>query len=134
MITLVILLIAASLIVALFYIKYTESKTGELKIAATHRSLADERILSLEAKCKELCTPAQIKYVLRKTYNTLAHKFAKVTASIAKKVEWRARSVAHKSAKAGAEADAVRENGFLKDVQEHKDSLDIDKIAEDNKL
>jgi hypothetical protein len=134
MIALIILVVASMAVVALLVLKHIELNTGEIKLAAKYRTVADERILSVESKCRELCTIAQLKYMLLKTYNTLAHKFAKITASIAKKVEWRARSVAHKSAKAGAEVQAVRENGYLKDVQEHKESLDTARVAEENKL
>ncbi len=134
MTSLILLLIAAVLISIILTIKHLEVSKGEVKFAAKYRGVADKNILSLESKCKEVCTIRYIKYLLYKVYNIVAHKFAKFTASIAKKIEWRARSVAHKSAKAGAEAQEVRENGYLKDVQSHKDSLDTARVAEESKL
>jgi len=134
MIPLLVLIISGVLITALLVVKHIESKSGEPMFAKEHRTLVDEHIVSTEQKCREFCTATNFIYIARKAYIALAHKFAKFTASIAKKVEWRARSVAHKSAKAGAEVEQVRENGYLKDVQSHKDSLDTTKVAEESKL
>lgn len=134
MLPLFILIISALLIAALLIVKYVEGESGKTLFGAKYRSLLDEYIVSLEHKCSRVCTLDNAIYLLHKAYNTLAHKFAKVTASIAKKIEWRARKVAHKSAKAGAAVEQVRESGYLKDVQSHKDSLDTAKVAEESKL
>jgi len=134
MIPLLVLIISGMLVVALLVVKHVEAKRGTPMFAKEHRTLVDSHIVTAEHKCSEFCTISNFTYMARKAYILVAHKFAKLTASIAKKVEWRARSVAHKSAKAGAEVEQVRENGYLKDVQTHKDSLDTARVAEESKL
>ncbi len=130
----IIFILSLIAMVALFVLKYKESQKDCVFFAKGLRESCDIRIMHVESHCSGRCTRANALHVVRHIYNTLAHKFAKVTASIAKKVEWRARSVAHKSAKARQGGEEARENGYLKDVQEYKDSLDTAKVAEEAKL
>ena len=122
------------LLVAFLVIKHKEIQKGAPLFGASYRSIFDTKIMRIESFLREHCTFVYGKHLLGTLYNIIAHKFAKITASIAKKVEWRARSVAHKSAKARKEGQETRENTFLTDVQSHKDTLDVQKVAEDAKL
>ncbi|GEM_PF-7099819 len=134
MMALIIFIITIVLLVGLFVVKYIEVKAGKMLFAQNLRTRCNSYITSIELRCAAECTIDNARYLCSKVYNIVTHKFAKVTASIAKKIEWRARSVAHKSAKAKADGEEVRENGFLKDVQEHKDGLDIEEVAQRHKL
>ncbi len=130
----IIFIITLIVLVALFIIKYVESKKGHLIFASNYRSKIDEKIIKIENDFKYKCTVDNILKLTNHLYNSITHKFAKVTAGIAKKIEWRARNVAHKSAKAKQNGESVRENEYLKDVQEHKSSLDTSKVAQETKL
>jgi len=134
MIPLILFLIVLVALSVLFVLKYIELQKGSVLFASKFRNMCDMRIMHVESYCKGKCTIKSILHSIKHIYNTLAHKFAKVTASIAKKIEWRARSVAHKSAKAKKDGAEVRENKYLKDVKNHKDSLDIARVAEETKL
>ena len=134
MISFIIFIGAIISIVALFVFKHIELKKGHKLFAGELRGRCDSCIVDIEAHCGQKCTRANILHTVKHGYNSLAHVFAKVTANIAKRVEWRARSVAHKSAKAKQDGVEVRENGYLKDVQSHKDSLDTQRVADEAKL
>ncbi len=130
----IIFILALIAVVVLFAVKYIETKKGSTIFAGDSRDNLDERILKIEDSCVRKCTVDNVLKFVNLIYNSAAHKFAKVTASIAKRVEWRARNVAHKSAKAKQEGESTRENEYLKDVQEHKTSLDTAKVAQQHKL
>ncbi len=134
MISFIIFIGAIIAMIALFVLKHIESKKGSKLFACKLRGHCDEQIIDIETRCVHKCTRAHMRYIVIHAYNSIAHAFARVTASIAKKIEWRARSVAHKSAKAKQDGEVVRENGYLRDVQSHKDSLNTAKVAEDTKL
>jgi len=134
MISFIIFIGAIIAMVALFIFKHIELKKDCTLFAGELRGRCDSRIIDIEAHCGHKCTRANILHTLKHGYNTLAHVFAKVTANIAKRVEWRGRPVAHKRAKAKKTGEETRENGYLKDVQSHKDSLDTQKVAEEAKL
>ncbi len=134
MTALIIFILSLVLMAVLFIIKYIEAKRSAVLFSASQRAMFDAQILAFEHRCKAECTLQRLASILHHAYNTLAHKFAKLTASIAKRVEWRARSVAHKSARAKMDGEQVRENGYLREVQEHKDSLDTARVAEETKL
>ncbi len=122
-------------VIALFTLKSIELHKDSVIFARERREALDNKIIQIEKTCINMINLENAKHLVSYVYNILAHKFAKITASIAKKIEWRARSVAHKSAVAKQNGDSLREqNGYLKDVQEYKDSLDTEKVAEDNKL
>lgn len=118
----------------LLALKYRELKTGVSFINSMHREALDKYVLRLEAEYKDHFTRENLVYMIRHIYNTATHNFARVTAGVAKKIEWRARSVAHKSAKARQEGEQIRENDYLANVQNHKDSLNIKEVAEQHKL
>ncbi len=134
MISLIVFIIALVALSALFAVKYWELKRGRLSFMIALSDSCDEGVKRIESYMAEKCTWRSIMQTVKHVYNTLTHKFARVTASIAKKIEWRARSVAHKSAKAKEDGKEVRENKYLKNVQTHKESLDIQKVAEEVKL
>ncbi len=130
----IIFILAVIVLVALFATKHIELKKDAVLFANKHREQCDKYIVKLEEDYAHKCTRENAKHFIIHMYNTIAHKFARLTANIAKRVEWRARNVAHKSAKAKAGVAEARENGYLKDVQNHKDSLDTAKVAEEAKL
>lgn len=125
-------------IVILFVVKHLEQSGKIPQFAKVLRGDLDIKIIRIEQYLVVKCTKDNLKRVLSNVYNTITHNFAKAAASIAKKIEWRARSVAHKSAKArrDVENDGEQSEGseFLKDVQSYKDSLDTTKVAEQAKL
>ena len=122
-------------IISLFIVKGVEMHRGQVLFAKRLRMRCDEYIINFEKRCIRLCTVRALFSVIKRSYNMLAHLLARMTASIAKKIEWRARSVAHKSAKAQKqEILLLRENAFLSEVKKHKDALDVQKVAEKVKL
>ena len=121
-------------IVLLFFVKSLEIRTGKVLFAAQMRERCNMHIVRYERYIAEHCTFAAVYAFLKRVLHRGAHMFARMTANIAKKVEWRARSVAHRSAKATQAHEAVRENVFLSDVQKHKESLNREKVAEEAKL
>jgi len=134
MISFIIFIGAIIAMIALFVLKHIECKKGSKLFACELRGRCDEQIINIEARCEHKCTRAHMRHTVTHGYNSIAHVFARVTANMAKKVEWRARSVAHKSAKAKQDGEVVRENGYLRDVQSHKDSLDTQRVADEAKL
>jgi len=138
--TIVTILFVLSLIavVILFVVKHLEETSKIPRFAESHREHLDTKIVKIEQYLVAKCTQENIMLVLSNVYNTMTHIVAKAAASIAKKIEWRARSVAHKSAKARRVVEGGTElsrgSEFLKDVQSYKDSLDTAKVAEQAKL
>jgi hypothetical protein len=134
MTALITFILTSVLIITLFIVKHIETKRGSTLFLSKYREALDIDILRFEQRCSSKCTLQYLVSVLRHLYNTMTHEFAKLTAGMAKRIEWRARSVAHKSAKAKQNGEPIRENGYLKEVEEHKNSLDTSEVAERTRL
>lgn len=118
----------------LLAIKYYEYKMGRTLFLSEQRVHLSEYIIALEERLRDKFTLRYVMSIFASVSLTLTHTFARLTAKLAKWIEWRARSVAHKSARAKEGVESARENAFLREVQEHKESLDVSGVAEQSRL
>ncbi len=108
----------------LFALKYMELRKGAVFIRGVFVDNVNRKIVELEGKFENVRSVSYLARMFKRAYHGITHCVAKFTAGMAKKIEWRARTVAHKTAKkAGINGGAVRENQYLKDIREYKEYL-----------
>lgn len=124
-------------IVALFVLKHVERARGVQLFCVEKRAQLSDTLSAFEERFEWRSVLTSVHRTTASVRFTITHYFARITAKIAKWIEWRARSIAHKSAQAKqdvvntqTEAAQARENGYLKQVTELKDSLDTTQAAE----